>query len=367
MLMSCTRTEPASEKKETKGATVEQRDFGKTASGEPVSLFVLTNANGMRVEIMTYGATVRSIQVPDRSGKIDDVVLGFDTLDGYLGPEPYFGAVVGRYGNRIANAKFKLDGKEYELAKNDGPNTLHGGKQGFDKRVWQVKDSGGGDNTHVTLTYLSKDGEEGYPGSLNTVVTYTLTPDNSLRIDYGATTDKPTVLNLTNHSYFNFSGAPDILEHELQLNASKFTPVNATLIPTGQLEDVAGTPFDFRQMTAIGARINQKNEQLERGRGYDHNFVLDGSGMKVAANVYDPKSGRTMEVSTTEPGVQFYSGNFLDGTIKGKGGKVYGHRSGFCLETQHFPDSPNQPKFPSTALRPGEAFTSTTIFKFGAR
>ncbi len=367
MLVSCGRPDSGAEKKETKGATVEQRDFGKTASGEPVSLFVLTNAKGMRAEIMTYGATVRSIQVPDRTGKMGDVVLGFDNLDGYLGTEPYFGAVVGRYGNRIANAQFKLDGKEYHLEKNDGPNTLHGGKQGFDKRVWEVKDSGAGDNPHVTLTYLSKDGEEGYPGNLNVSVTYSLTADNGLRIDYGATTDKPTALNVTNHSYFNFSGADDILEHELQLNASKFTPVNATLIPTGKLEDVAGTPFDFRQMTAIGARINEKNEQLERGHGYDHNFVLDGSGMKVAANVYDPKSGRTMEVSTTQPGVQFYSGNFLDGTIKGKGGKVYGHRSGLCLETQHFPDSPNQPNFPSTVLRPGDKFESTTIYKFGTK
>jgi aldose 1-epimerase len=363
-LVSCTRTPPPTE---SKGATVDKRDFGQTAAGEPVSLFTLTNANGMRAEIITYGGIIRALEVPDRNGRIGDVVLGFDAVDGYLKEHPYFGAIIGRYGNRIAKARFKLGGTEYKLAVNNGPNALHGGVQGFDKRVWTVKDSGAGDNAHLTINYLSKDGEEGYPGNLDVTVTYTMTNDNVLRIDYAATTDKETIANLTNHTYFNFSGADDILAHELKLNASKFTPVDETLIPTGELKDVAGTPFDFRTLTPIGARINQKNQQLVHGKGYDHNFVLDGSGMKAAGEVHDPATGRVMEVSTTEPGIQFYSGNFLDGTITGKGGKVYGNRSGFCLETQHFPDSPNQPSFPTVVLKPGDKYQSTTIYKFSTR
>lgn len=346
---------------------MEKRSFGQAADGQPVDLFALANANGVRAEILTRGGVVRSLEVPDRNGKMADVVLGFDSLDGYLKENPYFGALIGRYGNRIANAKFALDGKAYQLAANNGPNSLHGGLKGFDKRVWTVKDADGGDNARLTLNYVSKDGEEGYPGSLDVTVTYTLTKANELKIAYAATVDKPTVLNLTNHSYFNFSGADDVLAHELRLNASKFTPVDATLIPTGELKDVAGTPLDFRDSTAIGARINAGDEQLSRGKGYDHNFVLDGTGMRLAAEVRDPASGRVMEVRTDQPGVQFYSGNFLDGTLRGKGGKVYGRRSGFCLETQHFPDSPNQPSFPSVTLRPGEKFQSTTVYRFSAR
>lgn len=363
VLASCSRPAPV----EKKGATVEKRPFGQTADGQAVDLYALANAKGMRVEIITYGGIVRSLEVPDRSGRMADVVLGFDSLDGYLNEHPYFGALIGRYGNRIAKARFTLEGKEYKLAANNGPNSLHGGLKGFDKRVWTVKDHGGGDNAHLTLNYLSKDGEEGYPGNLDVTVTYTLTDDNELKIDYAAATDKTTVLNLTNHSYFNLSGAENILDHELKINASDFTPVDAGLIPAGKPAPVAGTPFDFRDSTKIGARINDKHEQIERGKGYDHNFVLDGMGMRVAAEVYDPKTGRAIEVRTDQPGVQFYSGNFLDGTIKGKGGRVYGHRSGFCLETQHFPDSPNQPSFPTTTLLPGQKYETTTVYKFTAR
>ena len=361
--ISCSQR-PASNT-ETKGATVEKRSFGQTPDGQAVEVYTLANSKGMRAEILTYGATVRSIEAPDRNGKMADVTLGFDTLDGYLNKdEPYFGAVVGRYGNRIAKAKFILDGKEYKLAANNGPNSLHGGAKGFDKRVWTVKDSG---PDHVTLSYLSKDGEEGYPGNLETTVKYTVTNDNELRIEYSATTDKPTVLNVTNHSYFNLSGEDTILNHELALNSSKFTPVDETLIPTGELKSVTGTSFDFHNPTAIGARINNDDEQLKRGKGYDHNFVVDGAGMRGVGEVHDPKTGRLMQVYSDQPGVQFYTGNFLDGTLKGKGGKAYGFRSGLCLETQHFPDSPNQPNFPSTVLRPGEKFASTTVFKFSTR
>lgn len=349
-----------------KGAKVEKRSFGQTTDGQPVDLYALTNANGMRVEILTYGATVRSIEAPDRTGKMADVVLGFDTIEGYLNKdEPYLGAVVGRYGNRIAKARFKLDGKEYHLAANNGPNSLHGGIKGFDKRVWTAKDSGSGDDSHVTLSYLSKDGEEGYPGNLEVTVTYTLTKANELKIDYSATTDQTTVLNVTNHSYFNLTGGnSDILDHELALNSTKITPVDATLIPTGEIKHSEGTPFDFRNPTPIGARINQDDEQLKRGKGYDHNFVVSGSGMRGVGEVYEPKSGRFMQVYSDQPGVQFYTGNFLDGSIKGKGGKPYGFRSGLCLETQHYPDSPNQPSFPSTVLKPGDKYASTTTFKF---
>jgi aldose 1-epimerase len=362
-LVSCSRPAPD----ERKGAKVEKRSFGQTAEGQPVDLYVLSNANGMRAEIITYGGIVRSLEVPDRSGRIADVVLGFDSIEGYLKEHPYFGAIIGRYGNRIANARFTLEDKEYKLAANNGPNSLHGGLKGFDKRVWTVRDHGGGDDAHLTLNYVSADGEEGYPGTLDVTVKYTLTHANELKIDYTATTDKTTVLNLTNHSYFNLSGAENILDHELKINASDFTPVDATLIPTGKPAAVAETPFDFRDATKIGARINDKHEQIERGKGYDHNFVLDGMGMRVAAEVYDPKTGRHLEVSTDQPGVQFYAGNFLDGSLTGKGGRVYGHRSGFCLETQHFPDSPNQASFPSTRLLPGPTYQTTTVYKFSTK
>jgi aldose 1-epimerase len=293
------------------------------------------------------------------------VVLGYDTVDGYQTKEdPYFGAIVGRYANRIANGRFTLDGKEYKLAINNAPNTLHGGAKGFDKRVWEVREA---TDDHLTLHYLSPDGEEGYPGNLNVTVKYALTKHNELRIEYTATTDKDTVLNLSNHAYFNLAGPGngDILKHELMLTADRFTPVSATLIPTGELRSVSGTPFDFRKPTAIGARINDKDQQLEYGRGYDHNFVLNNSGKTaLAARVTEPASGRVIEVVTDQPGVQFYTGNFLDGTIRGKGGKLYERRYGFCLETQHFPDSPNQPKFPSTVLQPGQTFRSTTVYRF---
>jgi len=349
-------------------AGMKKSSYGKTTDGQAVDLYVLTNANGMEVAITNYGATVVSLKVPDRSGGFADVVLGFDKFDGYLGNEPYFGAVVGRYGNRIAGGRFTLDGHEYHLAQNDGKNTLHGGLKGFDKRVWSVKDVSKNDAPAIQLSYLSKDGEEGYPGNLSATVTYTLTARNELRIDYAATTDKPTVHNLTNHSYFNLAGEGngDVLSHLMTIHADRFTPVDATLIPTGELQSVAGTPLDFRAPAAIGARIDADHEQIKLGHGYDHNFVLNRKGgeLFLAARITEPTSGRVMEVLTTQPGLQFYTGNFLDGTIHGKGGKVYGRRSAFCMETQHFPDSPNQPKFPSVVLKPGERFTSTTVFRF---
>lgn len=342
--------------------------FGKMADGQTVDLFTLTNTHGMEVKITSYGGRIVSILVPDRHGKMADVVLGYDHLDGYLAKnDPFFGTLVGRYANRIANARFALNGVVYKLEPNDGTNSLHGGSQGFDKKVWKAREIAATDPA-LELTYLSKDGEEGYPGDLSVKVVYTLTADNGLRIDYTATTDKETALNLTNHSYFNLAGQGngDILNHLLLLNADKFTPVDAKLIPTGELRSVAGTPFDFRRPTAIGARIDADNEQLKFGKGYDHNFVInrDGHSMALAARVTDPESGRVLEVLTTQPGVQLYTGNHLDGTVRGKGGKVYGPRSAFCLETQHFPDSPNQPGFPTTVLKPGQTYRQSTIFKF---
>jgi aldose 1-epimerase len=342
-------------------------DFGRTSDGTPVSIYTLTNAKGIEARITTYGGRVVSLKVPDRKGAMGDVILGFDSLAGYIdNPGPFFGALIGRYGNRIGGARFILDGVEYKLDQNDGANSLHGGSRGFDKAVWTAKELVG---SGLELRYLSKDGEEGYPGNLNATVTYHLTSANELRIDYAATTDKTTVVNLTNHSYFNLKGDGDILGHVLTLNADRFTPVDSGLIPTGELRAVNGTPFDFRKPTAIGARIEQSDEQLKLGKGYDHNWVLNRreSRPTLAARVEEPSTGRVLEVSTREPGIQFYTGNFLDGTIKGKGGKVYGLRSGFCLETQHFPDSPNQPAFPSTVLKPGEQFHSTTVFKFSAK
>ena len=340
--------------------------WGKTKDGKPVERFTLKNAHGLEAAITNYGGIVQSLKVPDARGGFADVLLGFDTLAGYLGEHPYFGAIVGRYGNRIAKGRFTLDGTEYKLAVNNGPNHLHGGIKGFDKVVWTAQPKAG--NT-IELTYLSKDGEEGYPGNLKSIVKYTLSDMDELIIDYTATTDKPTVLNLTNHMYFNLAGegTGDILGHRMELFANRFTPVDDTLIPTGELQNVADTPFDFRQPHAIGERINANDEQIKRGGGYDHNFVLNGpAGEQVvrAARVSDPGSGRMMEVFSTEPGVQFYTGNFLDGTIKGKGGKVYQRRYGFCLETQHFPDSPNKPAFPTVVLRPGQTHRTTTVYKF---
>ena len=336
--------------------------WGKTPEGQPVELYTLTNAKGSEARIMTYGGVVVSLKVPDRSGALGDVVAGFDNLEGYLTPPPYFGAIIGRYGNRIGGGRFSLGGMEYQLAKNDGANHLHGGIRGFDKRVWSAKSLS---PQSLELSYLSKDGEEGYPGNLSATVTYTLTDAHELRIEYSATTDKETVVNLTNHSYFNLAGEGDILGHQVMIQAGRFTPVDKGLIPTGELKSVAGTPFDFLVAKAIGERIEQKDEQLIRGRGYDHNWVLDrtGSGLETAAKVTDPRSGRVMEILTTEPGLQFYTGNFLDGTLKGKG-RVYTRRSAFCMETQHFPDSPNKPAFPSTVLKPGDTYRTTTIYRF---
>jgi aldose 1-epimerase len=341
--------------------------FGKLADGTVVESFTLRNAHGIEVRAITYGAIIVSLRIPDRAGKFSDIVLGNDDLAGYVDKPAYFGAVVGRYGNRIAKGRFTLDGKTYTLATNNGPNHLHGGVRGFDKVVWRADPPAAG-ATSVTFRYTSADGEEGYPGKLSARVTYTLTDKNELTFEYSATTDKATPINLTQHSYFNL-GTPgsDILGHELTLEADRYTPVDATLIPTGQLAPVSGTPFDFRKPTAIGARIGQDDEQLKRGGGYDHNFVLTaaGDGLRRAGRLADPGTGRTMEILTTEPGIQFYSGNFLDGTIKGKGGVVYKYRSGLCLETQHFPDSPNQPSFPSTILRPGKEYHSKTTLVFG--
>ena len=349
-------------------AGMRKAPFGKTKDGQPVDLYTLANASGMEVAITNYGGTVVSIKVPDRNGKFADVVLGFDSFDGYLNNTPFFGVIVGRYGNRIAKARFTLDGHEYHLAANDNGNSLHGGLKGFDKQVWKARDASTQEVPALELTYLSKDGEEGYPGNLTATVTYSLTPKNELKIDYAATTDKDTVLNLTNHSYFNLAGQGegDILSHLIAINASRFTPVDSTLIPTGELKDVAGTPFDFRKGTRIGARIDADDQQIKFGRGYDHNFVLRRTGGELipAARVVETSSGRVLEVLTTQPGVQFYTANFLDGTVRGKGGKAYQRRSAFCLETQHFPDSPNHPEFPTAVLKPGGHFQSTTIFRF---
>jgi len=354
-----------------KSGSTTKSPWGKTPDGEQVDLYTLTNKNGVEAAITTYGGAVVSLKVPDRNGKLGDVVLGFDSIDGYVEGKSYFGAIVGRYGNRIGHAQFTLDGKTYTLAKNNGENSLHGGTKGFNKVVWKAREIPAKDGQALELTYLSKDGEEGFPGNLKVRVVYTLTVSNELKMEYSATTDKKTVVNLTNHSYFNLAGAGpgmgDILGHLLMTEADKFTPVDSGLIPTGELRDVAGTPFDFRQPTAIGARINSDDEQIKLGGGYDHNFVLrrkPGDPISLAARAEEPKTGRVMEVWTTEPGVQFYTGNFLDGSAHGKGGVAYTKRSAFCLETQHFPDSPNQPKFPSVVLNPGERYHTTTIYKF---
>lgn len=341
--------------------------FGTMPDGAAVDVYTLKNANGLEVKAIGYGARITSLKAPDRNGAFADVVLGFDNLDGYLQENPYFGSIVGRYGNRIGKAQFTLDGKKYTLAKNNGPNHLHGGVKGFDKLPWKVSPVEG--QNALAFDLVSADGDEGYPGTLTMKVTYTLTDANELIVDYHATTDKPTPVNLTQHSYFNLAGhnSGEILGHELTINADRYTPVDATLIPTGELAPVEGTPFDFRKSTAIGARINNDHPQLKAGKGYDHNWVLNrsGAGVQLAARVVEPKSGRTLDVTTEEPGMQFYAGNFLDGTLKGKGGHVYPFRGGFCLETQKYPDSPNKPNFPSSILRPGETYKTRTVFKFG--
>jgi aldose 1-epimerase len=347
-------------------SAVKREPFGKMPDGKAVERFTLTNANGIELKAISYGGIITSLRVPDRNGKFDDIVLGFDQLDGYLKDHPFFGAIIGRYGNRIGKAQFTLDGKTYKLAANNGPNNLHGGTKGFDKVLWTVEPIG---TNGLAFTRTSPDGEEGFPGNLRTRVTYTLTDKNELIVEYHATTDKATPVNLTQHSYFNLAGqaSGDILGHELMINADRYTPVDDTLIPTGELAPVEGTPFDFRKPTAIGARINNANPQLKAGLGYDHNWVLNrkGTGLELAARVREPKTGRTLEITTTEPGIQFYAGNFLDGKLTGKGGAVYRHRTGFCLETQHYPDSPNQPKFPSTILKPGQEYRTRTVFTFG--
>jgi len=346
--------------------TVTRSDFGTTLDGTRVSLFTLKNDNGLEARISNYGGILVSLMTPDREGHISDIVLGFDSVGGYIAnPRPYFGSLIGRYANRIGGGRFTLRGVEYRLDTNDGPNTLHGGTTGFDKRLWAAqplpKDS-------LELTYLSKDAECGFPGDLQVAVTYSLTEHNELSIRYEAMTDMETVVNLTSHAYFNLKdgGLDQILDHELTINADYFTPVSEDLIPTGEYRAVDGTPFDFRRSTPIGARIDEDEEQLRRGRGYDHNWILNRSatGLFMAARVEEPTTGRILEVYTSEPGLQFYSSNFLDGTIRGKFGQVYGHRSGFCLETQHFPDSPNKPHFPSTLLEPGRQFKSYTVFRF---
>ena len=367
--------ETTDEMNQNSEVAIEHRPFGETPDGTPVELYTLTNANGIRLDVTNYGGIIVRLLVPDSSGELEDITLGYDSLGGYLEQSPYFGAIIGRYGNRIAEGRFTLDGETYELARNNGPNHLHGGERGFDKVVWNAERFENADGVGLIFTYTSPDGEEGYPGTLEAKVTYTLTDQNELIFDYEATTDKATPVNLTQHAYFNLAGhdSGDILGHVVTINADAFTPVDSTLIPTGEIRGVTGTPFDFTQPTPIGARIDdEENEQIRFGLGYDHNFVLNRSepgadSLALAARVFEPTSGRVMEVFTTEPGVQFYSGNFLDGSITGKDGAVYEHRTGFCLETQHYPDSPNQPEFPSTILRPGETYRSRTVYKFDTR
>ena len=347
----------------------DSQSFGTTADGEAVEEYTLTNASGTEVRVITYGGIITSIRVPDRNGTLDNVALGFDTLEPYETQSPYFGAITGRYANRIAGGEFTLDGETYELATNNGPNSLHGGEKGFDKRVWSAEEVTDGDGVGLRLSYTSPDGEEGYPGTLETTVTYTLTDENELHIDYEATTDAPTVINLTNHSYFNLAGegSGTIYDHVLMINAERYTPVDETLIPTGELAPVEGTPFDFRTPKTIGPGQRTPHPQIVIGLGFDHNFVLnreEGDDVTLAARLYEPTSGRILEVLTTEPGMQFYAGNFLDGSFAGTSDRLYRQSDGLALETQHFPDSPNQPEFPSTELRPGETFESTTIFRF---
>src|SRR5262245_58617928 len=355
------------------GSTVTKMTTKASYAGTPIEMVTLKNSQGMEVQAITYGAIITPTKVPDKAGKIADVALGFDTPEKYWAEPfpPYFGAIVGRYGNRIAKGTFAIDGKAYSLATNNGANHLHGGNKGFDKQLWTVTTTEASNVASAVFTRTSKDGEEGYPGTLQARVTYLLTDKDELIVEYHATTDKATPVNLTQHTYFNLAGegAGTILDHELTIDADRYTPVDDTLIPTGELAPVQGTPFDFRKATAIGARIDQANAQLKNGKGYDHNWVLtrSGAGLQHAARLRDPKSGRTLDVSTTEPGVQFYSGNFLDGTIKGKSGKPYVLRSGLCLETQHYPDSPNKPSFPSTILQPGKTYESRTVFTFSAR
>jgi aldose 1-epimerase len=345
---------------------VSQRTFGVTPDGATIACYTLTNVHQLEADILSYGGTVLALRVPDRSGRLGDVVLGFQTLAPYLSDQPYVGALIGRYANRIAGGRFALNGVTYTLARNDGPNHLHGGPNGFHRQIWNAQERPSAAGPSLELTYLSRDGEEGYPGNLSVTVVYTLTDQNALQIDYAATTDASTVVNLTNHTYFNLAGTGEILEHELQLFASQFLPTDATGIPLGELRSVRGTPMDFTAPARIGARIADDDEQMRHGQGYDHTWVLDKEDgvLALAARLYEPSTGRVMEVATTQPGVQFYSGNKLDGSLIGKGGQRYVPHSGLCLETQHFPDSPNQPQFPSTVLRPGNGYHQTTTYRF---
>jgi len=365
--MQTQRPEPKASNQQA--ATVTVAPFGRMPDGKAVEVYTLTNVRGMEVRAITYGAIIQAIRVPDRNRRLDDIALGYESMQGYLTASPYFGAVVGRYANRIARGRFTLEGRTYRLAINNAPNHLHGGLKGYDKVLWEAQSFQRGDTVGVTFQHTSPDGDEGYPGTLRVSVSYSLNPNNELIVEYRATADRATPVNLSQHTYFNLAGegSGDILGHVLEIKADRYTPVDSTLIPSGELASVAGTPFDFRSPTAIGARIDQPDPQLKYGKGYDHNFVLNrtGSALVHAVHVLDPKTGRTLDISTTEPGLQFYSGNFLDGTITGKAGRRYRHRSALVLETQHFPDSPNQPGFPSTILRPGKEYRSKTVFAFG--
>ncbi|EJL63050.1 aldose epimerase family protein [Flavobacterium sp. CF136] len=351
--------------------TIEKSAYGTTPKGEKIESYKLKNHNGMEVDIITFGGIITDLKVPNKEGVSENVVTGFNSLEQYMKPNPFFGALIGRFGNRIAKGKFSLDGKDYKLATNNGPNALHGGPEGFYRAVWKAEEAKSGESAVLKLSYLSKDMEEGYPGNLQVFVTYTLTKNNELEVLYEAKTDKKTVVNLTQHTYFNLSGdfSKTILDHELTLNADKIVPIDATLIPTGELEDVANTPFDFRKPKLIGKDIEVKNEQLERGKGYDHCWVLNNpeKGKTIIATAYHPASGRVLEMTTDEPGIQFYSGNFLDGTLPMRNGGTYAHRTGFCLETEHYPDSPNQKNFPTTVLNPGENYKTKTTFKFSVK
>lgn len=367
-MVACMSGEKTNSEAATKG-TVTRAPFGVLPSGDSVHVFTLTNANGVELRALDYGGIIVSLRTPDRTGQLGDIVLGYDSLAGYVASTPYFGALVGRVANRIAKGTFTLDGTWHRLAVNNGPNALHGGQVGFDKVMWRAESKRDSSGVGIVLTYTSTDGEEGYPGTLKAQVTYTLTDRNELILDYLATTDQATPVNLTQHSYFNLGGdgSGDVLSHVMTLNADQYTPIDSTLIPFGSLDAVARTPFDLRAGVAIGAHIDEKNTQLKFAGGYDHNFVINrtGPGLVPAARVVDPKSGRTLDVATTEPGIQFYTGNFLDGSLTGKSGHVYARRNGFCLETQHFPDSPNQPAFPSVILRPGTEYRSRTVYTFG--
>jgi aldose 1-epimerase len=370
LMLSSQGLEAAAMSKPMLKDTITSAPFGETLDGAAVELYTLRNGHGMEAHIATYGGIVTYLSTPDRHGHFADVVLGYDNLAGYLNSSPYFGALIGRYGNRIAHGRFTLDGVNYSLAINNGVNALHGGRVGFDKVVWKVAGATvTPDGPQLILSHVSQDGDEGYPGNLKVTAVYTLTKDDALRLDYKATTDRDTVINLTQHSYFNLRGHGDILGHVVQIHADRFTPVDATLIPTGELRAVAGTPFDFRAPTAIGARIGQADEQLHFANGYDDNWVTDNStgALAVMASVYDPETGRILEVSSTEPGLQFYTGNFLDGSITGKGGWVYGFRNALVMEPQHFPDSPNHANFPSVVLKPGQTYKNTIIYRFSAR